>query len=159
MATSVAHKLETSHDLRLQDADSNFAVTLTITLKRRHTFCITITHSTEGAYALLCWRSRSLCLFWVRSPSWLLVPQVSHCSEKDNACVELCGWGEAPSPLIRGPSRGGRGRISDRRRINLNLITWLLWSKVLHCVWVLSVVCIATEHCYFCWAGIITKRW
>lgn len=108
----------------------------------------------EGAHALLCWQV----VVYVCPPP--TARSTSRPLQWEGQCVCRIVWVRRGTITINTrPSRGRRGRISDRRRINLNLIMRLLWSKVLHCVWVLSEVCIATEQCYFCWAGIITKHW
>lgn len=111
----------------------NFAVTLAKTLKLRHTFYINNTLHREGEECTRCFAGiavwgvfLSLWLFWVFFPSWLLVPQVNHCSEEDNVSVWIVWVRRCTTSINTGPSRGVQDGISDRHRINLNLITQLL---------------------------------
>lgn len=57
------------------------------------------------------------------------------CSERDNECVCIV-WARRGTAAINAacPSRGGKGRVSDHRGINLNLITQLPSEPEPRCV-------------------------
>lgn len=111
----------------------------------RHIFYIT--SNSNNLHTGCCVSLRRVCDL----PPGLLVPQVSHCSEEDNACVYIV-WLTRSTTATNTACPSG-GRVSDRRRIHLNLITRLLSSKAaLPCIRAPAcycTFCIATERRYF----------
>lgn len=99
----------------------------------RHIFYIT--SNSNNLHTGCCFLSGDFFLACVLPPDCSF-HTVSHCSEEDNACVDVVRLRRSTTATNTAcPSRGGGGRVSDRRGIHLNLITQLLYSKAaLPCV-------------------------